>query len=251
MEFNGVILMAAKLKTSSNGHANRVGGDYEQMSPAPAGEISLEFTPPILVTCQIKGTTPLVIRRFSSKIQLHHDELVSPGKGKKAKQTPQQMFEDGRHQAWDFEANKLIGWDGFNAVTIKACMVSAVTMLEKTYKTDMKLAIFVEADGVSEDQTPLIRIGPKGMKPIMHKGWGRVASGTSYEIYRPLYQNWEAEVRLRLNPHLINAAKAVKMLSLGGEYCGIGEHRASSRVSTTGGMFGSFQVISAKATEMK
>ena len=216
-------------------------------SPADeTGVIEIPAPQWINLTVRIEGTLPLLIRKFSAK-NIHGDTDNGPVKNKSAKQSPQSMADSGRYIAVGNGGKKL--WDGFNALTIKGCMISAVGMVEKTTKTDMKLAIFVEAEGYDADGTPLIQIlGERGKAGFeINKAICRTTTGASYECYRPMYQPWSAIIRLRLNAHLINAKQAVNLLSLGGAYCGIGEHRASSTKSYTGGSYGAFKIESAEA----
>ena len=111
--------------------------------------------------------------------------------------------------------------------------------------TALKQAVFVAADGYSEEGVPLVRV--HGANPgddirvACFSNICRTTTGVAYPRHRPKYFPWSAVLRLEVNGHLLSAEAAVNLVSLAGQFCGLGEWRPTSPKSTTGD-FGRFEV---------
>lgn len=185
---------------------------------------------------RLVGTTPLMIQRFSKKAELmaKHEAGSRANRGK-ADKAPR-VFEDDYNGARYIDIKE--GWDGFNAASLRAAMISACRTIG-VKMTQMKLAAFVEADGWDEDRTPLIRIYGE---PVMDVRPARNATGVVDLRARPRYDEWHADVRIRFDADMIAFPDLANLLMRAGQQVGIGEGRPDSK-SSAGIGFGLFDVL--------
>lgn len=189
----------------------------------------------------IRGTSPLVIHRFSKKVadQMADNQATGKAASSKRNRTPKSSddtYNEARYRHAD-------GWDGFNASSIRNAMISACRLVN--FKMTLaKLSIFVEADGwdALEPQMPLIRIIGK---PVKQPDMARVATGAPYIAYRPAYHNWEAKIKIRWDEDQFTLADVSNLLSRVGQQVGIGEGRPDSRNSAGMG-WGLFELAETK-----
>jgi hypothetical protein len=187
----------------------------------------------------IRGIAPLVIHRFSLKTKEQMKQKMETGKAassrknREAKATDD-LYEESRYISSD-------GWDGFNASSIRAAMISACRLVG--FKMTLaKLSVFVEADGsdATEPQIPLIRIIGD---PIKQEDMARVETGQPYVTVRAAYHQWAAKVRIRFDMDQFTHQDVANLMSRVGLQVGIGEGRPDSKNSAGMG-WGLFQIES-------
>jgi hypothetical protein len=175
----------------------------------------------------IRGRVPLVIHRFSAKTKAQMKEKMETGKpsgskrNREAKSTDD-LYEESRYRHAD-------GWDGFNASSIRAAMISACRLVG--FKMTLaKLSVFVEADGqdATEPQIPLIRID--GV-PIKQEDMARVETGQPYVTVRAAFHEWAANVRIRFDMDQFTHQDVANLMMRVGLQVGIGEGRPDSKNS--------------------
>lgn len=207
---------------------------------APADMKNVVITPPSFqqASVTIRGTTPLVVHKFSQKVQDSIRETQEAGsvsrKGKKR---------DPR----DFHANFMAaryrskeGWDGFPSSAIRNALISACRTVGFKM-TVAKMSVFCVADGFDEAGTGLVRI-TKG-EPHMDVRPGRNANGGVDLRSRPMWQEgWEAVVTLRWDADQFSASDLVNLLSRAGLQVGLCEGRPDSKMSAGCG-WGEFEVL--------
>lgn len=187
----------------------------------------------------IRGTAPLVIHAFSSKVQNMMEETQAQGsvakKGKK--RSPKdftELFNNARHIS-------SAGWDGIPASAFRCAMIEACRMVGFKM-TQAKMSVFIIADGYeSESGTPLVKI-TKG-SPREHRGPVRNATGVIDIRSRPMWDEWEALVNVRWDADQFNASDVLNLLARAGEQVGICEGRPFSKNSAGCG-WGTFEVVS-------
>ena len=109
----------------------------------------------------------------------------------------------------------------FRNAMIDACRLVGFKM------TYAKLSIFVRADGFDvDDGTPLVRIR-KG-EPEKHEAFVRLASGVTTVVHRPMWREWELQVRVRWDADQFSVTDVSNLLQRAGQQVGIGEGRYSS-----------------------
>ncbi len=190
-------------------------------------------------TVTIRGTTPLVLHKFSQKVQqsiIATQEAGSQSRKGKAREARnfQELFMNARHIA-------RAGWDGIPANAFRNAMISACRTVGFKM-TIAKMSLFVKADGFDEEGTGLVRI-TKG-EPFMHQGPGRNANGGIDIRSRPMWEpGWEAVVTLRWDADQFSSSDVVNLLARAGMQVGVGEGRPDSKMSAGCG-WGEFEIIS-------
>ena len=140
------------------------------------------------------------------------------------------------------------GWDGFNAASVRAAMISACRLVG--FKMTMaKLSLFVEADGRDkiEPEFQLIRIYGK---PRKLESIARVETGAAYITVRCCFDDWKAKIRIRFDADQFSIKDVSNLLARVGEQVGLGEGRPDSKNSTGMG-WGTFRLASEKAEQPK
>lgn len=200
---------------------------------------AITITPPNMAELHttIIGTAPLMIARFSQKSMLAMLEKHQAGS-----QANKRKAKAARDLDADFNGARHIsreGWDGIHAGAFRAAMISACRLVG--FKMTLaKLSLFVHADGYdSVDRTPLVRI--VGPDPVRSEMPVRNATGVMDIRIRPVWQEWQVNLRLRYDADQFQAADVMNLLARVGMQVGIGEGRPDSRESAGIG-FGLFRI---------
>lgn len=207
---------------------------------APTNRLQVAITPPDFqrLAIAIRGTSPLVINRFSAKaleLMRQNQEAGSVARSRRSRSAKnfEALFEDAKHVA---EA----GWEGIHAAAfrngaISACRACGFKM------THAKLAFMVEADGFDRvDGAPLVRLSEGQAEPWLTPT--RNASGVIDLRNRPMYRHWAATLRVRYDAGMLSASDVVNLIARVGLQVGIGEGRPDSRLSAGLG-FGLFEIV--------
>jgi len=176
---------------------------------------------------EIRGTSPLVIHRFSAKTKQQMKDKMEAGKSSSSKknreaQSTDQLFQDARYISAE-------GWDGFHAGSIRNAMISACRLV--SFKMTLaKLSVFVVADGTDklEPQIPLIRIYGKAVK---QEDMARVETGQPYVTVRAAYHDWSAKVQIRWDADQFSIQDVSNLLMRVGQQVGLCEGRYDSKNS--------------------
>jgi len=184
----------------------------------------------------IVGTAPYVQNKFSQKARdIMKAKQESGSRGKKG------AAREGKDFQATYEAAKHVsreGWCGIPAPSFRNAMISACRIVG--FKMTLaKLSVFVEADGFdADDGTPLVQI--KG-EPRVHEALVRNQTGVADVRWRPMWEQWEATVRVRWDATQFSAQDVVNLLARAGSQVGIGEGRPDSK-SSNGMGWGMFEV---------
>lgn len=193
----------------------------------------------VQATIKVRGTAPLVINKFSKKAK---DQLMAsmstPKSQKKSKseRPPRDYdadFEGARHRS-------AAGWDGLPASAFRAAMIDACRTVGMVM-TRAKMSVFVLADGFDvEDGMPLVRI--RGGDPERTESLVRNDNGGADIRIRPMWRNWEVDVRVEWDADMISAEGVINLLDRAGRQVGVGEGRPFSKQSVGQG-WGTFTVV--------
>lgn len=189
-----------------------------------------------LGTIRIVGISPYVQHAFSEKQRKVMEETQRQGqqaRGKKVRKPKDfdEVYEAAKHVSKE-------GWIGIPAPAFRNAMISACRLVGYVM-TRAKLSIFVEEDGIDrEDGTPLVRI--KG-EPRVHKGWARNESGVADLRWRPMWEEWGADVNITWDEDQFSLDDVVNLMLRAGLQVGIGEGRPDSPKSNGLG-WGRFRV---------
>ena len=183
----------------------------------------------------IEGTAPLVVERFSKKIEL----MMKMAEGKSAGSKKNRDARDYEKEAEDARYRSQDGWEGMNAAAFRCAMISACRLVG--FKMTMaKLSTFVEADGFDKnDGVPLVRIFGESHTYTAHT---RNATGVVDVRSRPMYRNWAARLRVRYDTDQFKMVDILNLVARCGMQVGIGAGRPDSKASAGCG-FGLFQVV--------
>jgi hypothetical protein len=198
------------------------------------------ITPPNFqrLAINIKGTTPLVINRFSAKAMQMMRKAQETGSASRSRKTREAkdfdaLFEGAKHISDD-------GWEGIHAAAfrngaISACRACGFKM------THAKLAFTVEQDGFDRvDGAPLVRLTEGEAEQWVAPT--RNATGVIDLRCRPMYREWGATLRIRYDAGMLTGDDVVNLVARVGLQVGIGEGRPDSKMSAGLG-FGLFEIV--------
>ena len=142
-------------------------------------------------------------------------------------------------EAEDARYRSLDGWEGVNAASFRAAMISACRLVG--FKMTLaKLSTFVEADGWDkQDGIPLVRVYGKSDVYTAHT---RNATGVVDVRSRPMYKEVGGQVARRFDMDQFKTVDVINLVSRCGLQVGIGAGRPDSKASAGCG-FGLFQVV--------
>lgn len=192
------------------------------------------------VIVRITGKTPYMQNRFFNKAEIMATQRAgSTAKGKKAKRP--RDFEADFAAAQHTSAE---GWHGIPTPAFRSALISACRLVGYQM-TKAKLSIFVEADGECVlDGTPLTRLlaGPPEMATMAVRN----ETGVVDIRARPMWRQWQADVRIMFDADQFTATDVVNLLMRAGLQVGIGEGRPDSKKSAGLG-YGTFDVAMSDA----
>ena len=197
--------------------------------------------PPKIRTMEliIKGTSPLMMLRFSQKAKnkmIATQEAGSQSKSRKDRVA--RDFEDDFKQA----SYKLPdGSYGIPAVSFRHALVSSCRLVGFKM-TIAKMSFWLVPDGYDKDDgQPLVRINSDA-EPEMTIMPVRNQTGVMDLRSRPMWRNWSCKLRIQFDEDQFSASDLVNLLMRAGVQNGIGEGRLNSKASVGAG-YGAFEVI--------
>lgn len=173
----------------------------------------------------IKGTSPLLVHRFSEKSKRIMLEAMQGRKSPKEPKDPQAEFEAAAYRFED-------GGYGFPSIGVKSAMVSAGRFYKGVTMTALRQALFVDGELGVDDQK-LIRIisgdperaATDDHGPVLREDVVRVGQGGTDLRYRPMWREWQAEVQVTFVTSMLDAQSVLALLDAAGTGVGIGEWR--------------------------
>lgn len=202
-----------------------------------AREVSVKAPNFQTATFHIKGTAPLVIKRFSQKQQIMdgytEGSKKAAGKKKHAAVNLDDVFNASRYISKE-------GWDGFHAAAIRNGLIRVCSLVDLKM-TLAKMSLFVIADGYDsrESQIPLVKINGEA---IRQDDIARLPNGSTCLTTRAAYHNWSADLRIRWDADQFSLQDVTNLMMRVGMQCGIGEGRPFSKDSAGMG-WGTFDIV--------
>ena len=172
----------------------------------------------------IIGESPYVQHKFAQKARATILAKQVAGSQSNSKKTREPRDIDADYKAAMHVSEE--GWMGIPAPAFRNAMIDACRLVgfKMTYA---KLSIFVRADGFDvDDGTPLVRI--RNGEPEKHEASVRLASGVTTVVHRPMWREWELQVRVRWDADQFSVTDVSNLLQRAGQQVGIGEGRYSS-----------------------
>lgn len=214
--------MTTAVKASTNGNA----------PPATAEQpsYSLRRLERVVFEVPIRGTTPLIVNRWSEKAKaMMLAAQQTKARTKKDPKDPVANFEASRYRFED-------GRDGFPATAFKAAIVHATRMFDGITQVLVKQTVIVIGEG-NEQLLPLTY-----GEITMREDTPRNASGVADLRYRAQYWPWSATLRVRTIAGQFDHESILSLVDAAG-IGGVGEWRPTSPKSATG-TYGCFEVVS-------
>jgi len=199
----------------------------------------IAITPPDFrhLSIRLRGTSPLVINRFSQKAMIEMKATQEAGSTSRAKKVRtakdfDALYEGAKHKSIE-------GWDGIHAASFRNAAISACRAVGFKM-THAKLAFRVMEDGWDmADGAPLVKIldgkAEQWIAPT------RNATGVIDLRSRPMYKKWGARLNITYDAGMLSDADIVNLISRVGVQVGIGEGRPDSKQSAGLG-FGLFEI---------
>jgi hypothetical protein len=194
-------------------------------SANPAERRTVVIEPPRFETAAIMivGKAPYVQHKFSEKARKQIEAKQRAGsQAAKGRQRVAKDFEAAYEQAKHISKK---GWLGIPAPAFRNALISACRIVG--FKMTLaKLSIFIEADGFDrDDKTPLVKINGE-CHP--HEALVRNATGVVDIRWRPMFEEWSANVRVRWDASQFSAQDVINLFARAGMQVGIGEGRPDS-----------------------
>ena len=191
-----------------------------------------------LAKVRIIGTAPYVMNKMSSENRRAMMEKQESGERSKKGQKRKPKDFDAVYKGAMHIAKG--GWYGIPASSLRSAMISACRIVG-FQMTRAKLCVFVEADGIDEDDgQPLIKIVGKPRRRDMAV---KLANGSTDIISRPFFDEWHADVMLKWDADMFSAEDVLNLLARVGQQVGLGAGRPDSKTSCGMG-WGTFSVRS-------
>jgi hypothetical protein len=212
----------------------------DKTAPKTTPATQVVISPPNFQSAKIRivGTAPYVMNKMSSANRLAMMAKQESGEQSKKGQKRKPKDFDAVYKGAMHISQE--GWHGIPASSFRAAMISACRV-SGFQMTKAKLCIFVEADGIDEDDgQPLIKIHGKPKRRDMAV---KLADGSTDIIARPFFDQWHADVTFTWDADMFSASDVINLLARAGRQVGIGSGRPDSKTSTGMG-WGVFRVES-------
>ena len=189
---------------------------------------------------KVRGTAPYVQNRFSQKAK----DMMK----KKQEAGTTAATKKGNREAKDFKALFELAQHRFSGSTkcgipslhFKNAMVSTAKLCG-IHMVDARKVFHVFGDGVNEDGSDLVKF-KKGGAPKYMESYVRISQGKTDIRPRPMYDKWEAEVKIHFDSDFFTVEDVANLLVRAGMQNGIGEGRPASKQSCGCG-WGTFEVV--------
>jgi hypothetical protein len=229
---------AATTTKNKKNPANLIDQSPVEKGARLAGVLQIAPAKQRIARLRIRGTTPLVMHKFSQKvleeIARRHEQGNRSRKGR-------------MHEPKDFTALYQAamhvsreGWYGIPCGAFRAACISACR-LAGFHMTVAKKVVFVIQDGYDRsDGTPLVRITEGQPQPLRMPV--RNATGVADIRERPMWEEWGAVVTVRFDYDAMSVEDVTNLMDRVGKQCGILEGRPDSKKSVGMG-WGMFEVV--------
>jgi hypothetical protein len=157
---------------------------------------------------RIVGDSPLITHAWSEKAKKQmRDKQMGKAQARKEAKNPEQEYQDAFYRMED-------GTPAVRAISFKSAAVDAATQLNGLTKVFLRGAFHVDGELV-----------PVEGVPHMREDMVRVGMGTADLRYRPQFDEWAVNLRVRVNARAITLEQLVHLFNQAGFSSGIGEWR--------------------------
>jgi hypothetical protein len=183
----------------------------------------------------IRGTSPLVVHRFSEKAKL---EMLNNARGKKTPREPKNP--EAEYEAAFYRMKD--GRPGFPALGFKAATVGGARFYGKQITmTALKQLIFFTGEPGGDGHYYVPIIGEAEMREDVV----RVGRGGTDLRYRPQFTEWATQLTVTYVKSMLTRGSLLALIDAGGMGVGVGEWRPERD-----GDFGTYQIDDTKKIEV-
>lgn len=183
----------------------------------------------VIFEVPIRGTSPLIVNRWSEKAKrMMLEAQQTKARPKKEPKDPVANFEASRYR---FEDER----DGFPATGFKAAIVHAARLFDGITQVSLKQTVIVLGEGPEQ----LVPLDYGEIK--MREDTPRNASGVADLRYRAQYWPWSCVLKVRTIGGQFDHGSILALVDAAG-IGGVGEWRPTSPKSATG-TYGTFEVV--------
>lgn len=175
---------------------------------------------------RIKGTSPLIMHKWSEKAKIQMREKQQAGKKTKSRdlREPEKEAKEATYTTAD-------GSIGIPGMAFKSALVTAAHKDIGVEKTMVRKAIFLVCD--DPEKVLPIECEP----PFVLESMVRVGMGSADLRYRPQFNQWSCDIALEVDSELLQQGDVLALVSRAGFGVGICEWRPEK-----GGEFGRFDI---------
>jgi len=182
---------------------------------------------PQLIKVTLKGTNSLIQHKFSQKAKMQILAKQQKKVTEREVRNPKKEYEESKYKT---KSGKI----AIPALWVKLAIVDAVRNVDGLTMTLVRGAVFVRGD--KDGLIPLRYVEERNREDVV-----RIGRGSTDLRYRCEVLDWECDVEITYNPHVLSAAQVLNLLKIGGYSVGLGEWRPQRN-----GDFGTFEVLKGK-----
>lgn len=180
------------------------------------------------IAVPIRGTSPLIVHKFSEKSKRQMLDNMQGRKTPKEPKDPEAEFEAAMyyHDNGDY---------GFPVIAFKSATVGGARFYGKSVSmTALRQFIFFDGDFSKVDGQKLARITGE---PIMREDVVRVGMGGTDLRYRPEFTEWSTTLDIVFVKSMLTRDSVLSLVEAGGMGVGVGEWRPEKK-----GDFGTYEI---------
>lgn len=178
------------------------------------------------MTFGIRGTSPLIMHKWSEKALREMREKQQEGKKTKAREL-RKPEEEAKQATYTTDDGEI----GIPGMAFKASLVNAAHKDIGIEKTLVRKALFL----VTDDSNKVLPITCS--EPIVREDCVRVGMGSADLRYRPEFRDWSCVIRLEVDSELLQERDVLALVDRAGFGVGLCEWRPEK-----GGEFGRYEI---------
>jgi hypothetical protein len=185
------------------------------------------------ISVPIRGTTPLIMHRFSEKAKRAMLDKMQGRKTPKTKREPERDYEESMYH--------LNGGYGFPATGFKKAAIGAARFYGDVSMTELRQYLFFHGE-TGDDGINLV---PIEGEPRMREDVVRLQRKTTDLRYRGEFPDWKAKLKVTYISSAISRESVLSLIDAGGLGVGVGEWRPER-----GGEFGCYEIDPERKVEV-
>lgn len=180
----------------------------------------------------IRGTSPLIVHRFSEKAKRQMLDAMQGKKKVKTIRDPQTDYEEAFYR-WHDNTSGETGY-GFPVIAFKAATIAAARLYDKSITmTGLRQQLFFRGLIGDDGQQIAVLEG----EPTMREDVVRLGMSQTDLRYRPAFNEWRTTLEVTFISTSISQSSVLSLIDAGGLSVGVGEWRPEKK-----GDFGTYEI---------